>query len=44
MDEQKVQLEIKKRGAGVEMLVIVLARTRNYGKSVKRDTEVRKSI
>ena len=33
VDRQKVQLHITKHGGGMMMLVIVLVKTKNYGRS-----------
>ena len=43
MDRQKAQLDIKKHG-GRMMLVIVLMRSVNYGRSGNRGTQQRRSF
>ena len=41
---QKAQLDIKKHGSGMMMLVKVLVRSRNYGRNGNREKQLRNSI
>lgn len=44
VDEKKTKLDIEKHGDGMMMLVIVLVRSRSYGKSGIREPQERRSI
>ena len=44
VDGQKTQLDIKKHGGGMMVLVIVLVRSGNYRKSKNRRNQVRRTI
>ena len=44
IDGQKTQLSIKKHGGGMMILVIELVRSRIFGRSRNRETQLKRSI